>query len=48
MARGLAIGGAIGLVVGIVVSILTDIPFAPEAGLLLGLLAGWGLTRDPR
>jgi hypothetical protein len=48
MARGLAIGGAIGLVVGIVVSILTDVPLAPEAGLLLGLLAGWVLTRDPK
>ena len=47
MGRGLAVGGAVGLVAGIVVSILTDIPFAPEAGLLLGLLSGWALSRDP-
>ena len=45
MARGLAIGGAVGLGVGIVISVLADVPLAPEAGLLLGLLAGWRLTR---
>ena len=45
MARGLAIGGAVGLAVGIVISVLTDVPLAPEAGVLLGLLAGWRLTR---
>jgi len=44
MARGLAIGGAAGLAVGIVVSVLTDVPFAPEIGLLLRLLIGWGLS----
>jgi len=42
MARALAIGGVAGLAVGIVVSVLTDVPFAPEIGLLLGLLIGWG------
>jgi hypothetical protein len=44
MARALAIGGVAGLAVGIVVSVLTDVPFAPEIGLLLGLLIGWALT----
>ena len=48
MARGLAIGGVTGLAVGIVVSVLTDIPFAPEIGLLLGLLIGWGLIARTR
>ena len=37
-----------GLAVGIVVSVLTDVPFAPEIGLLLGLLIGWGLTGRTR
>ena len=37
----LAIGGAIGLVLGILVSVTTDVPFAPEAGLVIGLFAGW-------
>ena len=40
MSVGVAIGlGAVlGLALGIVVS---DIPFAPEAGLVLGALLGW-------
>lgn len=46
MARGLAIGGAVGLAVGIVMSVLTDLPLAPEAGLALGLLAGWLRSRE--
>ena len=33
-------GGAISVALGILVSVATDIPFAPEAGLVLGLLAG--------
>ena len=43
MSVGVAIGlGAVlGLALGIVVSINTDIPFAPEAGLVLGALLGW-------
>ena len=43
MSTGAAIGlGAVaGLVVGILVSITTDVPLAPEAGLVLGGLAGW-------
>lgn len=31
----------IGVLIGILVSVTTDVPFAPEAGLLLGALAGW-------
>jgi hypothetical protein len=34
-------GGAIGVALGIPVSVATDIPFAPEAGVVLGLPAGW-------
>jgi uncharacterized protein (TIGR03382 family) len=29
------------LVLGILVSVSTDIPFAPEIGLVLGALVGW-------
>jgi hypothetical protein len=42
------LGAAIGLALGIVVSVTTDVPFAPEVGLLLGGLVGWfsaGLRR---
>ncbi len=35
------LGAAIGVALGIVVSVTTDIPLAPEAGLLLGGLVGW-------
>jgi hypothetical protein len=31
----------VGLAVGIVVSVTTDLPLAPEAGLVLGALLGW-------
>ena len=37
----IAVGGGVGLVIGILVSALTDLPLAPEAGLAVGLLAGW-------
>ena len=37
----IAVGAAIGLVVGVLVSVITDLPLAPEVGLLLGGLAGW-------
>jgi hypothetical protein len=40
----IALGAAVGLALGILVSVTTDIPLAPEAGLILGALAGW-LTR---
>jgi hypothetical protein len=35
-----------GLALGVVVSVTTDLPVAPEVGLLLGLLAGWLLQRE--
>jgi hypothetical protein len=37
----IAIGAAIGLVLGILVAVTTDVPLAPEGGLVLGGLAGW-------
>jgi hypothetical protein len=37
----LVVGGVIGLGLGVGVSITTDIPLAPEVGLLIGLLVGW-------
>jgi hypothetical protein len=38
-------GAVIGVALGILVSVVTDVPFAPEAGLLIGALVGWFLTR---
>jgi hypothetical protein len=35
------LGAVVGVALGILVSVTTDIPFAPEAGLLLGGLVGW-------
>jgi hypothetical protein len=37
----IALAAVAGLALGIVVSVATDLPLAPEAGLLLGALAGW-------
>jgi len=37
----IAVGAVLGLALGIVVSVITDVPFAPEAGLVLGALVGW-------
>jgi hypothetical protein len=34
----IAVGGVMGLALGILVSVTTDVPLAPEAGLLLGAL----------
>jgi hypothetical protein len=39
----IAVGGGVGLVIGVLVSLATDLPLAPEVGLLLGLLGGWRL-----
>jgi F0F1-type ATP synthase assembly protein I len=38
-------GAATGVAVGILVSVATDLPLAPEVGLLLGLGAGWLVRR---
>ena len=35
------VGAVLGLALGILVSATTDVPFAPEVGLLLGALIGW-------
>jgi hypothetical protein len=42
----IAVGAVIGLAVGILVSVTTDVPFAPEAGLVLGVLVGWVSRRQ--
>jgi hypothetical protein len=42
----IAVGALAGLALGIVVSISTDIPLAPEVGLLLGALGGWLSRRE--
>jgi hypothetical protein len=42
----IGLGALLGLAVGIVVSVATDVPLAPEAGLVLGALVGWLLRRD--
>ena len=42
----IALGAVLGLALGIIVSVTTDVPLAPEAGLVLGGLAGWLLRRD--
>jgi hypothetical protein len=43
----IALGAVLGLALGILVSVSTDVPLAPEAGLVLGALAGW-LSRRRR
>ena len=42
----IAIGALAGLALGIVVSVTTDVPLAPEIGLLLGGVAGWLVGRQ--
>jgi hypothetical protein len=37
----IALGAVLGLALGVVVSVTTDVPFAPEVGLVLGALVGW-------
>jgi hypothetical protein len=37
----LVVGAAIGLALGILLSLTTDVPLAPEAGLVIGLFVGW-------
>jgi hypothetical protein len=48
VSRGAAIviGAVTGLALGILVSLITDVPLAPEVGLLLGVFAGWLLQRE--
>jgi hypothetical protein len=42
----IGLGAVIGLALGIVVSVTTDLPLAPEAGLVLGAFLGWLSRRD--
>ena len=42
----IAIGAAIGLALGILVAVTTDVPLAPEGGLIIGGLAGWLTSRE--
>ena len=37
----IGLGAVLGLALGLGVSLITDVPFAPEAGLVLGALLGW-------
>jgi hypothetical protein len=47
MSTGAAIIGAVtGLALGIVISLATEVPLAPEVGLVLGALVGWLARRD--
>jgi hypothetical protein len=39
------VGMTVGVALGVLVSITTDLPLAPEAGLLLGAVVGWALRR---
>jgi hypothetical protein len=43
----IVLGAVLGLALGIVVSVTSDVPLAPEAGLVLGALVGW-LSRRQR
>jgi hypothetical protein len=43
----IAVGAVTGLALGILISVITDIPLAPEVGLVLGALVGW-LSRRGR
>jgi hypothetical protein len=45
VAAATAVGAVLGLALGIVVSVTTDLPLAPEGGLVLGALLGWLLRR---
>ena len=37
----IALGAAIGLALGILVGLTTDVPLAPEAGIVVGAALGW-------
>jgi hypothetical protein len=39
------VAALIGVVLGILVSVTTDVPLAPEVGLILGALVGWLFRR---
>ena len=37
----LVVGAVVGLALGTLVSVTSDVPLAPEAGLVVGALVGW-------
>jgi hypothetical protein len=39
----LIVGAVIGLGLGILVSVTTDVPLAPEIGVVVGLALGWAV-----
>jgi hypothetical protein len=41
----IVVGAVTGLALGILISVTTDVPLAPEVGLVLGALVGWLLRR---
>jgi hypothetical protein len=42
----IAVGAVVGLALGILVSVTTDVPLAPEIGLVLGALVAWLWRRE--
>ncbi|MET0762705.1 MAG: hypothetical protein ABWZ63_10285 [Thermoleophilaceae bacterium] len=42
----IAVGAVTGLALGIVIALTTDVPLAPEVGLVVGGLGGWLSRRD--
>jgi hypothetical protein len=42
----IAVGPVTGLALGIVVGLITELPLAPEVGLVLGAPGGWLSRRD--
>jgi hypothetical protein len=42
----MVVGAVVGFALGILVSVTTEVPFAPEAGLVLGVLVGWLSRRE--
>ncbi len=42
----IAVGAVAGLALGIVVALSTDVPLAPEVGLVLGAAVGWLSRRE--
>jgi hypothetical protein len=45
MGAAIGLGAVLGLAFGILVSVISDVPFAPEGGIVLGALVGWLLRR---
>jgi hypothetical protein len=48
LGAAIAVGAAVGLALGILVALTTDVPLAPEVGLLLGGGLGWASRRERR